>query len=46
MKRIKKIMMLLMVLSMVLAFAATASAKWYTVNVINTNFQLTSNKIV
>ena len=38
MKRIKKIMMLLMVLSLVLVFAATASAKWYTVNVINTNY--------
>ena len=38
MKRIKKIVMLFMVLSMVLAFAETASAKWYTVNVINTNF--------
>ena len=38
MKRIKKIMMLLMVLSLVLVFAATASARWYTVNVINTNY--------
>jgi len=37
MKGIKKIMMLLMVLSMVLVFAGPASAKWYTVNVIHTN---------
>jgi hypothetical protein len=37
MKGIKKIMMLFVVLGMVLVFAATASARWYTVNVINTN---------
>ena len=34
--RIKKIMMMLMVLSMVLVFAGTASAKWWTVNVLFT----------
>jgi hypothetical protein len=32
----KKIVILLMVLSMVLVFAGTASAKWYTVNVVFT----------
>jgi len=34
MKGMKKILMVLMVLSMVLVFAAPASAKWYTVGVI------------
>ena len=37
MKGIKKIVMLLMVLSMVLIFVGPASAKWWTVNVIFTN---------
>jgi hypothetical protein len=37
MKGIKKIVMILMVLSMVLAFAGPASAKWWTVNVVHTN---------
>jgi hypothetical protein len=37
MKGIKKIVVVLMVLSMVLVFAGTASAKWYTVNVVHTN---------
>ncbi len=36
MKSIKKIVMLLMVLSMVLVFAGPASAKWWTVDVIFT----------
>ena len=37
MNGIKKIVMFFMVMSIILAFAGTASAKWWTVNVIFTN---------